>query len=84
MTIKVISRISKIFEPFRLKCQACGAELEVSEFTDLKIGIYGGGRGEMIDSQVYVNCPDCDSDVRLAEREQKLYLLKILALRKKN
>lgn len=82
MTVKVISRISELFEPFKLKCDECGSELEVTEFSDLKVGEFGGGGREEGDDKLYVSCPDCHNSARLAEREQKLYLKRILALRK--
>lgn len=83
MTVKVTSRISELFEPFKLKCDECGSELEVTEFKDLKVGEFGGGGQEDGEDKLYVNCPDCHNRVRLAEREQKLYLKRILALQKK-
>ncbi len=83
MAIKVIGRSSDKFEKFECVCKECEATLEVSEFTDLKIGEFGGVKGEQGDLKVYVTCPDCKNDVLCPSGQQKLYLNVLRNLKKR-
>jgi hypothetical protein len=83
MTVIVKKHGLDDFEPFDCTCKVCGCLVEVTEAEDLKIASYNGvddGPGE---AMIYVDCPDCYSDILCPDEQQKLYTKKVLVMIKK-
>lgn len=72
MAINVKKHGKTSFVPFEFKCRNCGAELEVTELSNLSIGDYRSfdDSGDIL---VDLTCPECHEDVPVPDAQQKMY-----------